>query len=208
MNHPFVFVQWCGEYNTQTVCLLLKFLLTFNVCESPTVPDLHTRGHWCCVHANSFPLSNVEEATYFSCRVLITLRISPPPSSHSLYRWDRTTVGQLAGALQCWEGQQKENFLPNGSIKTPVTFASHEERMRDCSWQDSCLLHCSVVYRAQSPAVCICHREPLSRLAFVSEINRSGYHTPVLSLHICRNNRQQMGNKGFNIHTLSGRLLV
>lgn len=49
--------------------------------------------------------------------------------------------------------------------------------------------------------MCICHQEPPSPLAFVNEINGSGYHTPVLSLHICRNNRQQMGNKGFNIHT-------
>lgn len=43
----------------------------------------------------------------------------------------------------------------------------------------------------------ICQHKPLSPLSFVNEINRRSYRIPILSLHICRNNRQQMGNMIF-----------
>lgn len=43
----------------------------------------------------------------------------------------------------------------------------------------------------------ICQHKPVSPLSFVNEINRRSYRIPILSLHICRNNRQQMGNMIF-----------
>lgn len=204
MNEPFAFMHWSGEYHTETVCWLstcqkywvrqfqLFSLEDTNVASTQTLLWVMWRQHTGTFHVGSLS---------FSESLLLPLLIrsigeigAPSASSQELFSAEKVNRGKSSSLMDPLRHRWPSRLMRNVCVCATVADRTHV---------------CSIVpLFIAFKAVWICHCESLSCLAFVSEINRSGYHTPVLSPHICCNNRQQMGNKGFNIHTLSGRLLV